>query len=156
MFSNLCVGFYRMLIKIGEFLQPLLLLAIRLFWGANFVLSGLGKLMNIASVTGYFNELGIPNPAVAATMTGLFELVGGACLILGFGARLMSIPLIVIMVTAFATAHKEAFKSLGTDPQVILNQAPFLFLYAVLIIFSFGPGAISVDALVKKKLEKKV
>jgi uncharacterized membrane protein YphA (DoxX/SURF4 family) len=36
------------------------------------------------------------------------------------------------------------------DPDAFVSDAAFLFLLASVIVFIFGPGAFSVDALIKK------
>lgn len=142
--------FFNGLAAVGNFLQPILLLAIRLFWGIFFAITGYGKFLHAREVSEYFQTLHIPFPLFSTYLTGTFELLGGISLVLGLASRLMSIPLIIITCMAFATAHKDALASLWTDPQVILSQAPFTFLLAALIIFVFGPGLISIDALIKR------
>ncbi len=142
--------FFNGLAKFGNFFQPLLLLAIRLFWGIYFAITGYGKFLHANDVSQFFDSLHIPFPLFSTYLTGFFELLGGISLILGLASRLFSIPLIVICCTALATAHKDALASLVKDPQVIINQAPFTFLLAGLIIFVFGPGLLSIDALIKR------
>jgi putative oxidoreductase len=55
------------------------------------------------------------------------------------------------MCVAYATADKEALHAIFTNPDKFLSADPFLFLFAALIVFVFGPGKISLDALLFKK-----
>jgi putative oxidoreductase len=55
------------------------------------------------------------------------------------------------MVVAYLTAHLDSVKTIWSDSDTFVTQAPFLFLLASLIIFIFGPGRVSIDHLLKKK-----
>lgn len=145
---------YTGLIKAGEFLQSPLLLAIRLFWGWQLFESGRGKLMHLHDTASFFQGLGIPFPEFNAHFVGYVESVGGLFLIFGFLTRLATIPLIIVMIVAFLTAHVDAVKELANDYQAFTQQAPFIFLFALLILFAFGPGKISIDSLAKRFLFK--
>jgi putative oxidoreductase len=141
---------YFLLIKVGNGLQPLVLLAMRFFWGWFFFSGGRDKLSNIAPIADYFHSLGIPLPELNAYIAGSIECVGGFCLMIGLAARLVSLPLMVVMIVALATAHHEAFANIFTDPLNFTQQTPFNFLFVALLIFIFGPGALSCDALLKR------
>lgn len=143
-------AFYEALIAIGNFLKPLFLLAVRLFWGWQFFQTGMGKFSDLNAIANYFSTLGIPAPGINAFMAAAAETVGGLFLMLGLATRLVSIPLIVTMVVAFLTAHTDAVKMLWEDPTQILMQTPFTFLLASIITFVFGPGPISIDGLLKR------
>ena len=57
----------------------------------------------------------------------------GRLLVIGLASRLTVVPLIVIMLMAFATAETEAFKSFFSDPDKFFAATPFLFLFACVI-----------------------
>ena len=133
---------------LGGWLQPVLLLGIRLYWGWHFATTGWGKLNNLAKVTAYFGDtLHIPFPKLNAIMAGSTECGGGVLLLLGLGSRFVPIPLIVTMAVAYATAEQDALHALWTDPDKFVSADPFLFLYATVLIFAFGPGPFSLDRL---------
>ena len=136
--------------SIASFLQSPLLLAIRLYWGWQFVQTGWGKLTNLERTTGFFESLHIPLPKLNAIAAGGTECVGGALLLLGLFARPASVPLIFCMGVAFATADREALQALTSDPDKFVTAAPFLFLLASVIVLAFGPGKLSLDALLGK------
>jgi putative oxidoreductase len=76
-------------------------------------------------------------------------------LLLGLGSRLVSVPLMFTMGVAYATAHREELGKIFSDPDKFTDAPPFLFLLASVIVFAFGPGKISVDALWGKKAAAK-
>ncbi len=132
---------------VANFLQSPLLLAVRLYWGWQFAQTGWGKLMNLDRTAGYFESLGLPLPKVNAVMAGGTECVGGALLALGLFARPASVPLIFTMLVAYWTADRDALNAIVSDPDKFVTAAPFLFLLASLLVLVFGPGKLSLDAL---------
>jgi len=145
---------YGKLITAAEALKSPFLLAVRLYWGWQFFQTGMGKLGDLATTTGFFKELGIPFPAFNAAMAGTTECVGGLLLLIGLASRLTTIPLIVTMIVAYLTADLEAVKSIFADADKFVTAAPFLFLFASLIIIIFGPGKFSMDHLLVKKFHR--
>jgi putative oxidoreductase len=110
------------------------------------------KLNNIVETAQFFAKLGIPWPEFHAYFVGYCELIGGSLLVLGFASRLISIPLIVIMLTALSTAHAAKLTNFQfiLDPRALVSENPYPFLITVLLVFFFGPGRLSLDALVKR------
>lgn len=146
---------YSLFEKTLSYLQSPVLLAIRLYWGWQFFQTGLGKLRDLDKVTDFFTSLGIPHPAFTAQMVGGLECVGGALLFVGLGSRLISLPLTVNMVVAYITADREALLSFFSDPGKFYGADPFTYLFASLLILVFGPGRISLDALIGHLLRRK-
>src|SRR5271163_1279592 len=70
-----------------SYLRSPLLLAVRLYWGWQFVQTGWSKMHNIAKITGYFTSLNIPFPAFNAHFISGLEFFGGILLIVGFVSR---------------------------------------------------------------------
>ncbi len=136
---------------IASFFQSPLLLVIRLYWGIAFARTGWGKLMNLDRTAGYFESLHIPMPKLNAIMAGSTECFGGALLAIGLFARPASIPLLGTMFVAYYTADREALMAITSDPDKFVSAAPFLFLLASLIVLVFGPGKLSLDALIFRK-----
>jgi putative oxidoreductase len=148
-----------LLVKASTFLQCPFLLAVRLFWGWQFMLTGWGKFHRITGVIEFFQSLHIPAPAANAYFVSGLELVGGILLMLGLFSRWIALPLAFDMIVAYLTADKEAVGALFTyirhpltsDIDKFVNAAPFGFLLASLIILIFGPGKIALDTLLGKK-----
>jgi putative oxidoreductase len=137
--------------NVADFLQSPLLLVIRLYWGWSFAQTGWGKLTHLDRTAGYFESLNLPLPKVNAIMAGGTECVGGALLALGLFARPAAVPLIFTMLVAYWTADREALNAIVSDTDKFVTAAPFLFLLAALIVLVFGPGKLSLDALLGKK-----
>ncbi len=145
---------YAWLITIGNALRSPVLLLIRLFWGWQFFLTGKGKLMDLSKPTQYFDSLGIPFPHAQAILVACTECFGGLLLLVGLASRLVSVPLMILLTVAYITTESEAIRSIFTDPDKFTSAAPFLFLFAVVIVFVCGPGAFSVDALLAKYFKR--
>ena len=143
---------YRWLVKVAEGFQSPLLLAIRLYWGWQFFLTGRGKLMNPAKVTEFFHSLHIPLPAFNVYLAGGTECFGGLLLLAGLGSRLISLPLIFVTIIAYLTAEIDTVKNIFSAPDKFVSADPFLFMLAALIVLAFGPGKISLDWLLEQTL----
>ena len=137
---------YGTLISTGNAMQPAFLLMVRLYWGWQFIQTGWGKVHNLAKVTSFFTELGIPAPAVNATFVSGLELVGGALLVAGLFSRPIALMMTVNMLVAYVTADREALMSIFSDPGKFYGATPYTFLFAALLILVFGPGKYSADA----------
>lgn len=136
-------------------LQDVFLLTIRLYWGYRFFKAGYGKLQDIPNVVEFFTSLGIPLPEINAYLASVTECVGGWCLLLGLGGRVVTIPLIFTMVIAYLTADYEAVNLLlSSKPDKFLKAEPFLFMFTSIIVLLFGSGRLSLDHLLLKPLLK--
>ncbi len=141
--------FHTKYISIVPHLQHPLLLLIRLYWGYDFYQSGLGKLNNLENTIEFFTSLNIPFPEYNAVFVGNLEMVGGILFLFGVGARYFTIPLIINMCVAYATDDREALMNVFSDPESFVAATPFQHLLALLIIYTYGAGAFSIDAVVK-------
>lgn len=142
---------YTLLVLWASKLQSPLLLAIRLYWGWQFCLSGWGKLFNHQNVTSFFISLDIPLPGMSAWLVAVTEFVGGLCLLLGFGTRLAALPLICAMVVALLTDDIDKVKMLLSDSGKLITATPFSYLLASVILLVFGPGVFSMDYLLARR-----
>ncbi|MBZ9736142.1 DoxX family protein [Mesorhizobium sp. CA15] len=82
-----------------------LLLVSRLLLAALFVPSGFQALTNIAGTTSYFAGLGLPLPTLAAWGTGLFELIAGLLILVGFQTRIVALLLAAFSIAAGFIGH---------------------------------------------------
>lgn len=140
----------RSLVQLSErlgFLAPAL---IRVTAGAVFIQSGWGKLRNLAGTTEYFADLGIPLAGFNAVLASGTEFVGGILLLLGLAARLVSLPLAFTMLVAIITAQREAVTGLTA----LFGLDEWAYLVMFLVIALIGPGALSLDALIARRLER--
>ncbi|MEO5915109.1 MAG: DoxX family protein [Luteolibacter sp.] len=133
--------------RCNPWLQCFVLLFLRITIGYRFYLSGKGKLAHFDKTTAFFEDLHIPAPAFHAGLVGCTEMIGGILLMVGLGTRLASVPLIISMIVAYLTAHREeGFASLYD----FTDQAPFMFLCVCLVLLAFGPGKVALDAFIER------
>jgi putative oxidoreductase len=149
---NVLETYYRLLIRVGSSLQSPFLLAVRLYWGWQFMQAGWGKLTDIGKVVGFFTDLGIPAPALNAHFVSALEFGGGLLLVLGLGSRLIALPLVINMLVAYITADREALFSIFSNPDKFTAAAPYTFLIASMTVLIFGPGKFSADALLAGRM----
>jgi putative oxidoreductase len=112
------------------------------------MLDGWAKLHNIDSVTSFFAELAIPAPHLNALVVSYSQLICGAALVVGLLTRFATVPLIVSMAVAIITAKLP--KVHGLYDFVGLDE--FTYLVVCLMIALLGPGAVSLDALLVRRL----
>ena len=146
---------YRAEIRYLSHLQPVLLLALRLYFGYGFMKAGLGKLQDVPTTAGFFTDWGVPLPTLSVYLAGTTEAVGGLLLLLGVASRVVTIPLICTMLVAYATAHREVLDTLLSNPNLFVKAPPFPYLLTALLVLLFGPGRISIDGLIKWWLDRK-
>ena len=120
------------------------LAVLRVVVGITLLMHGWQKLfeMGIPGVAGFFGQLGIPVPALAATLVSFLELAGGAALIVGLFTRWLAIPLALDMLVATLLVHlpNGFFAPMGIELTLVL-------LGALVALALAGPGAFAVDRL---------
>jgi putative oxidoreductase len=136
---------YRWFVKAVSGLQSPFLLLVRVYWGWQLAANGWGKLHNLPHVTVFFASLGLPAPGPTATFVSLVEFLGGILLALGLFSRITALAITIDMFMAYITADREAFFSFISDPDKFTGAAPYVILFAGLLILIFGPGKISMD-----------
>src|ERR1700751_6324031 len=98
--------YYRLLIRASSSLASPLLLAVRLYWGWQFMQTGWGKLTDIGKVIHFFTDLGIPAPVLNAYFVSALEFGGGLLLLLGLGSPLISLSPVLHHVLASHTVGR--------------------------------------------------
>lgn len=134
-----------------SFLAPLIT---RLVIGYAFFLTGRGKLENFDGTVGFFTELGIPFPELNAAFVSRLEYYGGALLIAGLATRLVSALLGSTMIVALLTADRaNVLKALSLSSEIGLTDVtPVVFGMFLLWLLLYGPGLLSVDAVIARGL----
>jgi putative oxidoreductase len=148
--------FHRLLISAASSMQSPFLLAVRLYWGWQFVQTGWGKLNNLEKVTQFFTQLGIPAPDLNAHFISTLELVGGILLAVGLTSHLIALLLACNMTVAFVTADRQALFSIFSDADKLYAATPYTFLFASLLILFFGLGKLGLDALLVRRFQSRL
>ena len=124
---------------------PLFFIRVVLAYG--FWIPGMKKYDNFESIIEWFTTLGIPLPTLNAYLATATEIVGAVLLLLGLFTRLISIPLIVVMLVAIFSVHiGNGFESSNNGFEI-----PLYYLLMLLTLVAFGGGKISLDAILNKK-----
>jgi putative oxidoreductase len=136
-------------------LQSPFLLFVRLYWGWQFTTNGWAKLHNLSHVTEFFTSLGLPAPHFTAVFVSSVECVGGVLLAVGLLSRVTGLALSIDMVTAYIVSDRAALTSIISDPGKFYNADPYTFLFAALLILIFGPGMLSLDTLLERRMRQR-
>ena len=123
--------------------QNLALLLARLTIAYGFYEPAMQKWSDITSVGDWFGSLGIPFPLFNAYLAAGTELLGVVLLTLGLFTRLISIPLIIVMIVAITTVHLSHGFSAGDNG----FEIPLYYMLFLAIFASFGAGKFSLDHL---------
>lgn len=127
-------------------------LILRVIIGVIFLAHGVQKFglfgdMNIAGVTGFFGSIGIPLPAVMAPLVAAIETLGGLALILGFGTRIASILLAIVMVVAILTVKLSQGLLGGFELELAL-------LAGLVALMLLGPGEVALESRVPARASR--
>jgi putative oxidoreductase len=145
-------------VKAANLMQSPLLLAIRFYWGWQFMQDGLGKMRHLDHVAQFFATLNLPMPGMTAFMVAFVELVGGILFTFGIFTRLTSLVLFVNMTMAYLSVPDDRtnFLHVFSNPSDFYGATPYTYWFAALLIFVFGPGLFAVDSVLgyfaKRKL----
>jgi len=123
--------------------QSLSLLLARLVVAYGFYEPAMQKWSDIDAVAQWFGSMGIPLPTLNAYMAASTELLGVVLLTLGLFTRLISIPLMVVMIVAIVTVHLPNGFGAGNNG----FEIPLYYLLFLSIFASFGAGKFSLDYL---------
>jgi putative oxidoreductase len=134
---------YPMTTNILSYGQNLSLLFARLTIAYGFYEPSMQKWSNISNVADWFGTLGIPLPLFNAYLAAATEFLGVILLTLGLFTRLISIPLIIVMIVAITTVHLAHGFSAGDNG----FEIPLYYMLFLAIFASFGAGKFSLDHL---------
>ena len=130
--------------RLSEYGKSLSLLIARLIVAYGFYEPAMMKWKDINSVAEWFGSMGMPFPTLNAYMAASTEITGVVLLTLGFLTRLISIPMIVIMIVAIFTVHIGNGFSAGNNG----FEIPLYYMIFLLIFVSHGAGKFSLDRFI--------
>jgi len=128
-------------------LKDLSLLFFRLVLAYGFWSPAIMKWKDLDGTAAWFESMGYPLPLVSAIFAALTEIVGIAFLTLGFGVRIISAPLIFVMLVAIFTVHLGNGFAAGDNGLEI----PMYYILMLIGLIAFGAGKISVDSMLRRK-----
>ena len=125
---------------------------VRLVVGLIFLTEGIQKFLFPELLgTGRFLKIGFSNPAFWAYFTGTFEIVCSILVLMGLFTRLASIPLFIIMMTAFVTTKWPILMDKGIWVMAHEYRTDFALTLLLIYLFVYGSGAGSVDSIIIKE-----
>ncbi|MEW6165479.1 MAG: DoxX family protein [Pseudomonadota bacterium] len=140
-------------------------LALRLVLGWEYFESGLEKLHGenwFADIQGSFPvPFNVVPPEISWQMATWFELAGGIALLIGLGTRFFGTALFILTIVAIAAVHWPAewvtFAELArgytiTDQGHGNFKLPLIFMAMLLPLILAGPGRLSVDAFIRRRV----
>jgi putative oxidoreductase len=132
------------------FLPPLLT---RIALGHAFFLTGRGKLANFDTFVSFLSDQGVPWPEMNAHVVARLEYYGGILLVLGLLTRLVGLGLAGTMAVALWTERKPFIESWAFTGEIgPTDISPFVFLVLLGWLVVYGPGIVSLDALLARWL----
>lgn len=132
-----------------------LILIARVLLSFIFIYSGYGKLIDPAGTAGMITGAGLPAANALAYLAGLFELVAGLFVLVGFQTRITGWLLALFCVFTGVVFHGSAinvpdFPAAANGWLTVLNQIMMMknitLAGAYILLATFGPGAYSLDA----------
>jgi uncharacterized membrane protein YphA (DoxX/SURF4 family) len=123
---------------------------IRLTVGLIFLTEGIQKFLFPELLgTGRFLTIGFSHPAFWAYFTGTFEIICGFLIIIGLITRVASIPLIIIMITAFISTKIPILVHKGVWTWAHEYRTDFAMTLLLLYLLIYGAGRWSVDSKIE-------
>jgi uncharacterized membrane protein YphA (DoxX/SURF4 family) len=120
---------------------------VRLVVGLIFLSEGIQKFIFPELLgTGRFLKIGFSNPAFWAYFTGTLELIGGLLVLFGCLTRLASIPLLIIMITAFTTTKWPLLLNKGFWTMAHEYRTDFALTVLLIYLLVSGGGKWSLDS----------
>jgi putative oxidoreductase len=135
--------------------QNVIVLIGRILLSIIFITSGFGKLTDPSATAGMITGAGWPAATALAYLAGLFELVAGLAILVGFQTRIASYLLAAFCVVTAFVFHSGAINVPDFPPAAnglltVFNQIMMMknvtIAGAFLVLAGFGPGALSLDA----------
>lgn len=135
--------------------QNLVVLAGRILLSLMFITAGYPKLIDPAGTAGMIAGAGLPAATALAYLAGLFELVAGLFILVGFQTRISALLLAAFCVFTALVFHNgainvpdfpEGANGLLTMFNGLMMWKNFTIAGGFLVLAAFGPGALSLDA----------
>jgi putative oxidoreductase len=127
---------------------------IRLIVGLIFLSEGIQKYLFPELVgTGRFIKIGFSHPEFLAYFTGTFEIICGALVLIGLFTRLASIPLFIIMITAFITTKWPILIDKGFWSMAHEYRTDFAMTLLLIYLIIYGSGKRSIDSGIIKSFK---
>ncbi len=116
-------------------------LVARILLSVIFIMAGFSKLTAAAATAGYFEALGIPMPGLSVYLVGLFELIAGLAVLVGFKARIAALLLALFCLASGFMAHFDP----SSQAQMTSLMKNLAMAGGFLLLWLHGAGAYAID-----------
>ena len=130
-----------------EWLKAIAMLIGRVLLVLIFFQSGVGKIGNFAGTAQYMAKFGMPYTTFFLLGSIFLEMAGSLSVILGFLTRLGTLLLILFLIPATLIFHTNFADRI----QMIMFMKNVSMLGGCLLLFSAGPGRLSLDYFLRRK-----
>ncbi|MBO9097389.1 MULTISPECIES: DoxX family protein [unclassified Rhizobium] len=133
----------------------IIILVARVLLAFMFIFAGFGKLTDPAGTAGMIAGAGMPGATLLTYVAGLFELVTGLCVLVGFQVRIVGWAIAAFCIFTAVVFHLPTVNVPGFPDAALgwinaLNQIMvmknFTLAGAYIFLATVGPGAYSLDA----------
>ena len=121
--------------------QSLAALAGRILIALIFLLSGIDKIQHYSGTLGYMQKAGLPFPEPLLIASAIVEIVAALAILGGWKTRWAAAALILWMIPVTWVFHNPA----GGMEQMAHFMKNVSISGGLLMLFAFGPGALSVS-----------
>ena len=128
-------------------LKDLPLLFMRLVLAYGFYKPAMMKWKDVGAIAQWFEGMGMPFPTLNAYLATLTETLGFILLFFGFAVRIISIPLIIVMIVAIVSVHGFSHFDAGENG----FEIPLYYIIMLFTLFVYGPGKYSIQHLISMK-----
>ena len=119
----------------------------RLIVGLVFLSEGIQKYLFPELVgTGRFEKIGFADPDFWAYFVGTFEIICGTLVLIGLLTKLATVPLLIIMMTAFVTTKWPILINKGFWTMAHEYRTDFAMTLLLIYLLIYGAGKWSVDS----------
>ena len=141
---------YKKFVQGTEKLHDVQLLLFRIILVIGFYGPAMMKVKNLEGVAEWFGSMSYPFPMVSAVLAMTTEVLGIILLTLGFGTRVIALPMMFVMVVAIFTTHiSNGFAAGDNGFEIPLYY--FLMLFALVV---YGSGKFSLDHLLSRRSQQ--
>ncbi len=135
--------------------QNVVVLVGRILLSLMFIPAGFGKLMDVSGTASMITNAGLPAATALGYAAGLFELIAGLAILVGFQTRIAAYLLAAFCAFTALVFHSGSiniadFPAGANGLLTVFNGLMMMKNLAIaggfLVLAAFGPGAISVDA----------
>lgn len=140
------IKYYHRIENFLESLNDVPLLLIRLTLAYGFYTPAINKWQDINAIAEWFESMNYPLPKINAYLAAGTEMAGVILLTIGFASRIITIPLMIVMLVAIFTVHLQN----GWEASNNGFEIPFYYLIMLTVIFIYGPGKISIQGIINR------